>query len=109
MGVARVLLAMQACDVQARFEPDAYVVHAGEGAELVAWNVAEALRGHGLSVVLGPGGSFKSQMKKADASGARFALIVGEQEVAANKVTVKPLRGGEQRTVDAGEVLPILR
>ena len=38
------------------------------------------------------GGSFKSQMKKADASGALLALIVGEDEIAAQAVSVKPLR-----------------
>ena len=49
------------------------------------------------------GGSFKSQMKKADASGARFALIIGDDEAAAGEVTLKPLREmGEQvrMTVD---------
>jgi len=109
MGSGRVLLAMQACDVQAAFEPDVFVVHAGEGAEQVAWKLAEEWRDAGRSVVLGAGGSFKSQMKKADASGARFAVIIGDDEVAAKKVTVKPLRGGEQRTVEAGDALLILR
>jgi histidyl-tRNA synthetase len=45
-------------------------------------------------------------MKKADASGARYAFIVGDDEVAAQKVTLKPLRGGgEQRTVEFGDAL----
>ena len=44
------------------------------------------------------GGSFKSQMKKADRSGAQLALLWGEDEVAAGEVTIKPLRGdGEQQ------------
>jgi histidyl-tRNA synthetase len=75
------------------------VVHSGESAELAAWRLAEDWREHGKNVVLGPGGSFKSQMKKADASGARFAVIIGDDEVAANQVTVKPMRGGEQRAL----------
>jgi histidyl-tRNA synthetase len=54
------------------------------------------MRDAGLSVVLGPGGSFRAQMKKADASGARWAVIVGDDEVAAGRVSLKPLRGGEQ-------------
>jgi histidyl-tRNA synthetase len=55
---------------------------------------------------MGPGGSFKSQMKKADASGARYALIVGEDEVAAQRVTLKPLRsGGPQEMLEVNEVL----
>jgi histidyl-tRNA synthetase len=41
------------------------------------------------------GGSLKSQMKRADASGARFAVLMGESELASNQVTVKVLRAGE--------------
>ncbi|MGZ5101765.1 MAG: His/Gly/Thr/Pro-type tRNA ligase C-terminal domain-containing protein, partial [Usitatibacter sp.] len=79
---------------------DAFVVHAGESAEDAAWKISERLRDAGLAVVLGAGGSFKSQMKKADASGARFAVIVGETEVEAGMVSLKPLRReGEQRTL----------
>ncbi|HET9580515.1 MAG TPA: histidine--tRNA ligase [Usitatibacter sp.] len=100
MGMERVLLAMQASDVSARFEPHAFVVHSGETAERMAWKFSERMRDAGLQVVLGAGGSFKAQMKKADASGARFAIIIGDDEVAANKVTVKPMRGGEQQALD---------
>ena len=106
MGIERVVLAMQAAGVEAAFAPDAFIVHAGEGARLVAWRLAEQLRDHGKSVVMGPGGSFKSQMKKADASGARYAFIVGDDEVSAQKVTLKPLRGGgEQKTIGLGDAL----
>lgn len=45
------------------------------------------------------GGSMKSQFRKADKSGARLALVVGADELAANEVTLKPLRGGEQQRV----------
>jgi histidyl-tRNA synthetase len=56
--------------------------------------------------VLGAGGSFKSQMKKADASGARFAVIIGDDEVASKSVTLKPLRsGGEQKRLAPSEAL----
>ena len=79
--------------------PDAYVVHQGEGTLEVAFMVADALRGAGHAVVMhAGGGSFKSQMKKADASGACLALIVGEDEVRGGEISVKALRtGGEQR------------
>jgi histidyl-tRNA synthetase len=100
MGVARVLLAMQAFNVHARYEPHAFIVHSGETAEKMAWMFSERMRDAGLEVVLGSGGSFKSQMKKADASGARYAVIIGDDEVAANRVTVKPLRGGDQRALE---------
>ncbi len=99
MGMERVLLAMQAVGQAAAPAVDAYVAHAGESAARAAWGAAERLRDAGLAVVLGPGGSFKSQMKKADASGARYAVILGEDEVAADRVTLKPLRGGEQETL----------
>ena len=106
MGVARVLLAMQASQVQAADEPDVFVVHSGERAVAAAWKLAERLRDLNKRVVMGAGGSFKSQMKKADASGARFAAIIGDDEVDSERVTLKPLRGGgEQKTVGVREVL----
>ncbi len=77
----------------ARCVPHAYVLHQGEGTLDYAFAMAEALRAGGYRVVLhGGGGGFKSQMKKADASGALYALIVGEDELKAGEVTVKPLR-----------------
>ncbi|MCL1825117.1 MAG: histidine--tRNA ligase [Betaproteobacteria bacterium] len=81
--------------------PDAYMVHQGEGAQRLAFRAAEALRDVGFDVLLHcGGGSFKSQMKKADASGALLALVVGEDEVAADEIGIKPLRdGGEQHRV----------
>ncbi|MBQ0799773.1 MAG: histidine--tRNA ligase [Porticoccaceae bacterium] len=56
------------------------------------------------------GGSVKSQMKKADKSGAEIALILGEDEVAAGQVTVKYLRGqAEQQTLDVAAVIELLQ
>ena len=96
MGIERSLLALQAASVAAAAGLDAFVVHAGEAAELEAWKVSERMRDAGLNVVLGAGGSFKSQMKKADASGARYAVIIGEDELASNAFTVKNLEDGTQ-------------
>ena len=110
MGMERVVLTMQACEVAAAADPDAFVVHAGEVAEGVAWKFAEQMRDAGLDVVLGAGGSFKSQMKKADASGARFAVIIGDDEASSQRVTLKPLRGGgEQRTLEPRAALEEMR
>jgi histidyl-tRNA synthetase len=76
----------------------------------MAWGVSERLRDAGLSVVLGAGGSFKSQMKKADASGARYAVILGDSEVQEKKVTLKPLReNGEQQTLALEEAIEHIR
>ena len=77
-------------------ECDVYVVHhsrSGNGATRHAFKVAEDLRAAGLDVVMHcGGGSIKSQMKKADASGAEFAVIIGDEECAAGEVSLKSLR-----------------
>jgi histidyl-tRNA synthetase len=83
------------------------MVHQGEEAQVQAFILAERLRDAGLDVVLHcatptGAGSFKSQMKKADASGAAFAVILGEDEVANKVAAVKSLRAvagqaGEQQ------------
>ena len=73
--------------------PHAYVAYQGDGTLHYAFVLAESLRDRGMRVVMhAGGGSFKSQMKKADGSGARYALIVGEDELSADEVSVKPLR-----------------
>ncbi len=66
------------------------------------------MRAAGHAVVLhAGGGNFKSQMKKADASGATLALIVGEDELKAAAVTVKPLRDARpQQRVARAELAP---
>jgi histidyl-tRNA synthetase len=76
---------------------DAYVAHCGEndGAKTLplAITVAEMLRERGLKVILHCGsGSFKAQMKRADASGALYAVIIGDNEAAKNAAIIKPLR-----------------
>jgi histidyl-tRNA synthetase len=78
--------------------PHAYVVFQGEGTPEYAFALAEELRAAGFRVVLhAGGGSFKSQMKKADASGALNALIIGEDELRANEVSFKFLRKNEEQ------------
>ena len=100
MGIERLLSLMETGSVTlATPVPDAHIVHAGEAAQAFAWKVAAALRGAGLDTVLHcGGGSFKSQMKKADASRARYAVIIGDDEVAAQQVTLKPLRDTTEQT-----------
>ncbi|WP_079434936.1 histidine--tRNA ligase [Zoogloea sp. LCSB751] len=108
MGVERLLALWQESGGQAeRIVPDVYLVHAGEEAQRAAFRVSEMLRGTGFSVTQHcGGGSFKSQMKRADASGAPFAVVIGDDEAAAGEVSLKPLRdGGEQLRVPM-EVLP---
>ena len=95
MGVERLLVMMsEAGLLPAPDAPDVYLVNVGEAAARYAPLAAEKLRDAGLDVIMhGGGGSFKSQMKKADASLARFAVLIGDDEMAENQVTVKPLRG----------------
>jgi len=107
MGVERLLALWQ--EQGHRHErpvPDVYVVHLGDEAGRQAFRVAELLRDAGFAVHLHcGGGSFKSQMKKADASGAALAAIVGDDEAKADSVSLKPLRNGEgQRTVSREHV-----
>ena len=95
MGVERLLVMMsEAGLLPAPDAPDVYLVNVGEAAARYAPLAAEKLRDAGLDVIMhGGGGSFKSQMKKADASLARFAVLIGDDEMAESQVTVKPLRG----------------
>jgi histidyl-tRNA synthetase len=105
MGIERLIELMKAAGEPAQpSQCDVYMVHQGEEAQMRAFVLAERLRDAGLDVVLhcatpSGAGSFKSQMKKADASGAAFAVILGEDEVANNVAAVKSLRGeaGEQQ------------
>ena len=98
MGVERLIELMRAQgDLPARSQCDVYLVHQGDAAQLQAFVLAERLRDAGLDVMLhcaaaGTGGSFKAQMKRADGSGAAYAIILGEDEVSSGMATVKALR-----------------
>ena len=111
MGVERLIELMKEAAPMQSPVPDVYLVRQGERAERYAEALAEQLRDAGLSVTLHcGGGSFKSQMKKADASGARYAVIIGEDEALAQELTVKPLRAqAEQVRVKLDEAVERLR
>jgi histidyl-tRNA synthetase len=107
MGIERLLALWQ--DQGNRHErpvPDVYMVHQGEAASRLAFRAAERLRDVGFAVHYHcGGGSFKSQMKRADSSGAMVAAIVGEDEAVAEQISLKHLRqAGEQRRVAYGEL-----
>ena len=87
--------------------PHAYLVYQGEGTLEYAFALAEELRAAGVGVLMhAGGGGFKSQMKRADASGAAYALIVGEDELKAGDVAVKPLRSDQAQTRVKREQVP---
>lgn len=108
IGVERLLELMKAAGEQyAPNQCDIYVAHMGDAARLQAFVVAERLRDAGLDVVLhcasaNASGNLKSQMKRADSSGAAYAVIIGEDEVAKGAAAVKPLRSG---TAEATQVM----
>ena len=113
MGIERFVALFEACGGKAPTEDaDVYIAAVGEGTLERAFAIAEELRdsvtGIRIEVNLG-GGSFKSQMKRADKSGAEFALILGEQELAEGKVGIKPLRStDEQKSVALEELAATL-
>ncbi len=98
MGVERLIALLkqehgEEAEQAARGAPDVYVVHQGETTQLPAFRAAEALRGAGYDVLLHcGGGSFKSQMKRADASGAQVAVIIGDDEVREGSASLKLMR-----------------
>ena len=87
---------------------DVFIAALGAGTLERAFALAEELRdsidGIQVEMNLG-GGSFKSQMKKANKSGAEFALILGEQELADERIGIKPMRSTEEQTSVALDVL----
>jgi histidyl-tRNA synthetase len=102
IGIERLVLLLQETGTARATAPLAYVVHAGEAGAKLASRIGEMLRDAGNAIVVNAGGgSFKSQMKKADASGAAFALIIGDDEAAAGNVSVKSLRGGGEQVAVA--------
>ncbi len=108
MGIERLIaLIKDAGGEPAAPAPDVYLVHQGEAASRSAFLVAEGLRDQGVDVLLHcGGGGFKSQMKKADSSGAGFAVIIGDDEAATGEAQLKVLRGEgiEQRKLKVDDL-----
>ncbi|MCC4307350.1 histidine--tRNA ligase [Alcanivorax marinus] len=107
MGLERLVLLLEKQGQELPGPVAIYITAMGEvqaRALTLAEHLRDALPGVGIQCHCG-GGGFKSQMKKADRSGAGYALILGEDEVAAGQVTVKPLRGqDEQQQLNQNEV-----
>jgi histidyl-tRNA synthetase len=99
MGVERVVeLVRLAGQAPAPKAPDVFLMAQGEAAQRTALALAERLRdalpGHGVVVHCGSA-KFKTQFRRADESGARVAVVIGEDELARGVVALKPLRGAE--------------
>ncbi|MFZ6747580.1 histidine--tRNA ligase [Undibacterium sp. Ren11W] len=101
MGIERLLELMKASgEAHNPAQCDVYLVHQGEKGRAQSFVLGERLRDAGLDVVLHCAsatgtGSFKSQMKKADVSGAAYAVIIGDDEANSDAVTIKALRGDD--------------
>lgn len=112
IGLERLMLLLETLELvpeEAKGGADAYLLAMGESAEREALLLGERLRDAlpelRLQVHCG-GGSFKSQIRRADRSGARFALILGEDEIANERLTLKPLRDdSEQQTLAQDEAI----
>ncbi|MCI5763533.1 histidine--tRNA ligase [Actinobacillus porcinus] len=115
MGLERLVLLVQEVnkDIVLPSAVDIYLVFAGEGTTVSAFQLAEKLRSelpHLRVMTHCSGGNFKKQFKRADKSGAKFALVIGESEVQNNQVVVKDLLGGaEQQTIAAADVVTYLK
>ena len=120
LGMERLLLVLEAAvkadpqGVAARLtasaSPDVYVVNRGGEAEPVALALARDLRAAGLQVELdGTGSAFGKQFKRADRSGARWAMVLGDEEAERGEVRLKPLQQqAEESTVALAPVAAIL-
>ncbi len=101
MGVERLVGLYEACGgIPGLQDVDIYIVAVGDGALALGFAAAENLRDQipGLKVELNlGGGSFKSQLKRADKSGAAYAVILGEDEIARNEAGLKPLRSAAEQ------------
>ena len=113
MGIERVIELMkeQGLEGEPPTQCDIYMIHASGDTLEPSFVLAERLRTAGVDVIVhgsadGQAASFKSQMKKADASGALYAVIIGEDEFAEQQAQIKDLRRtGEQVKVTFDDVL----
>ncbi|MCF6281996.1 MAG: histidine--tRNA ligase [Candidatus Polarisedimenticolaceae bacterium] len=113
MGLERLVALIEAhIDSDALRTIDLYLVVMGEAAQRHGMVLAETLRDQlpacRLQLNCG-GGSFKSQFKRADKSGANYALVLGDDELEQGVISLKPLRGqGEQQTVELDKLAELL-
>ena len=93
LGLERIILLLETKEITHHINPDMYILNLGHNARGNAFNIAELLRDHSYKVAVNlEGSSFKSQMKKADKSGAKIALILGDDEVVKKSIKIKLLR-----------------
>jgi histidyl-tRNA synthetase len=105
LGMDRILLASEGAGAGEEPPVDVYIVALGDRAATEALKLATGLRGRGIGAQFDVmRRAMKGQMKDADRSGAAWAVIIGDEELAAGEVTLKDLKGGEQRKVARADV-----
>ena len=110
MGLERIAILLQQQGFQAKPEMDAYAISRGVEAEEAALAIAQELRRAGIATGLDlSGGKFAKQFKRADRSGAKWALVLGDDEVLRDVVQVKHLLTGDQKEVSRNELVSFLR
>jgi len=111
LGMERLISVITFDDkIDLEIRPDIFVVGLGDEARSVTFKIIHELRQNGFSVEQDyVGGSMKSQMRKANKSGARFSLIVGENEIKSGKLLLKDMGNGSQNEVSAQDLTHALR
>jgi histidyl-tRNA synthetase len=105
-GIERLAMMIEA---PAAERPDAVLVPMGEAAERAANRLLAELRGASIAADMAFRGNMKKRMARADAAGARFAVIIGDAEIEAGAAQVKNLTSGEQQAVPFGSLAEALR
>jgi len=111
-GIERILLSLEeeGVAVPSSYTMQVYVAAMGEGGQSQALPLTQRLRAAGISTAVGtPGRSLKAKLRAANESGARFALVLGDDEVAQGTVQVKDLAERQEAVIPLSETLPYLR
>ena len=111
IGIERIILLLENTNLVTNINPDIYIVNLGNESRNKAFMIAELLRDKNYKVNINLDlSSFKSQMKKADKSNAKIALIIGEDELKNNLIQVKLIRkDGSQTEVKEKDVLSFIK
>lgn len=113
VGIERVAGELERLGVAAEHaespKTEAWLVGLGEAAQAANLGLMRDLRGKGIRCRMAPGGSMKSQMRAANKHGARWAVIRGDEELAAGRVALKDMESGEQRVVGTEELAAAIR
>jgi histidyl-tRNA synthetase len=111
MGIERVILAMEAYDIRvpAVDRPSVFVAHIGETTEDEALRETHKLRRKGVSAIMDFGmPGLKTQLRHASSAGSALAVIIGEDELKSDSVTVKPMSGAPEQTIPRDQLVPVV-